>query len=119
MDYNDVIRNQLKKDMYEMLLTAGETPSIIDKEHSIFSGGLKFTKIKNNSKYSYEVEETTRDDNYTIIDNLLILTLIKEYIIKVCENIKNIKTKENQLISLLTFNNVIKEIEKYNENKNR
>lgn len=119
----DLIK-ELKKSIFELLLIAGETPisnDIEKKEKYIMSGGIKFSKISNNSREIYEIEDTfTNDGSYHIINNITILKLLKEYIKKLVINIKN-KNKlltENEVNSILTYNNLEKELNFY-ENHNR
>ena len=117
MEYNEVIRNKIKEDLYKMLLEAGESPTRLEKENYILSNGIKFSRVRNNSKYIYQAEETIAD-NYASIDNILLLTLLKLYFVKVCDNIKTRGNKEGDLISSLTFKDVLKELEDY-ENRNK
>lgn len=121
----DLIK-ELKKSIFELLLIAGETPISNDKEKKekyIISGGIKFSKISNNSREIYEIEDTfTNDNSYHIINNITILKLLKEYVKKLVINIKN-KSKnklltEDEINSILTYNNLEKELNFY-ENHNR
>lgn len=110
------LKDKLKADMFNLLIQMGETTTNSDKDlkqESIISGGVKFTRTYNNYKYNYTVEDCVSNEDYITIDNLFILSLIKEYLVELKDIIKYKKRirpllETPEMTSLLTYKNVEK-----------
>jgi predicted ATP-grasp superfamily ATP-dependent carboligase len=81
----------IKKNIYELLESLGETADNIYNENIIIVKGIKITKKRNNGGYFYVLEDTSLFDNYFEIDNLFILKAILEKIKNDSERIKTLK----------------------------
>lgn len=121
------LKIKLKEELFNLLLQMGETITRSDKDLKqdfIISGGIKFTRTYNNYKYTYTVEEGTSYDEYVNIDNLFILSLIKEYLINLKDIIKIKKRvrpilETEEITSLLTYKNVEKNHAIFRQRKNK
>jgi hypothetical protein len=113
----DKKKDKVKMELFDLLIEMGETPYNVDKllkEEFVISGGLRFSKRYNNSKYTYHVEDCVSNEDYVCINNLFILTLIKDYLFKLREVIKHKKRRSRplleteEMLSLLTYKDVHK-----------
>ncbi len=113
----DKKKDKVKMELFDLLIEMGETPYNVDKglkEEFIISGGLKFSRTYNNSKYTYHVEDCVSNEDYVYVNNLFILTLIKDYLFKLREVIKHKKRRARplleteEMLNLLTYKDVHK-----------
>lgn len=114
-------RKGLAKDLFHLLQKAGNSISKDEREEYILTGGLKFSRTYNNSTYSYKVEDCNTYENYYELNNLFILTLIKEYLIRIMRENK-IKTNRpvletEEMLSLLTYKDVEDDILRQHKDK--
>ncbi|NCC41616.1 MAG: hypothetical protein EOM21_19795 [Gammaproteobacteria bacterium] len=123
----DKKKEDVKRELFDLLVEMGETLYNVDKvlkEEYIISGGLRFSRTYNNSKYTYHVEDCVSNSDYVYINNLFILTLIKDYLFKLREALKHKRRTKpiletEEMTNLLAYKNVTKNHAIFRQRKNK